>query len=162
MRRGLVPAEEVSCPATTFAATGTLRTALALPRTLPAPAVPSLPGSPPVVASGCCCGSLPDVAACRLPADGCKDALFELTAPDRYGLTKMDTLARNLVRVAHRPPPTCLRALSQRRMLTGACLYAAGSPARTAERLSSPHGERPHSVAFVLVLPGFKSRCGWR
>ena len=60
---------------------GKLRTALALPRTLPAPAAPSLPGLPPAGASGCWYGSQPDVAACRLPAGWCKDALFELTAP---------------------------------------------------------------------------------
>ena len=50
--------------------TGKLRTALAFPRTLPVPAVPSLPGSPPAGASGCSCGTQTDVAR-LLPARRC-------------------------------------------------------------------------------------------
>ena len=46
----------------------------------------------------------------------------------------MDILARNLVRVAHRPPPTCLRALSLQHMLTVCMLVRCRSLARTEVR----------------------------
>ena len=46
----------------------------------------------------------------------------------------MNILARNLVRVAHRPPPTCLRALSLQHMLTVCMLVRCRSLARTEVR----------------------------
>ena len=61
----------------------------------------------------------------------------------------MDTLAQSLVRVAHRPPPTCLRALSLQRMLTVCMLVRCRSLARMELRQARRHVEHGRASAIL-------------
>jgi hypothetical protein len=136
------------------------------PRSLSVPDARVLPGSPPVGGPGCSGGGPTDTwPACRMPAGGYEDALFEqLKAPSSlHGLAEKVLLARRKCSpVRPRPThlPTCplpaayvdgVRACVLQ--VAGAHGSAPGSPARRSW---------PHFSAFALVLYGLKLCCGWR
>ena len=133
------------------------------PRTLPIPAARVLPGPPPLGGPGCSGGGPTDTwPACRMPAGGYEDALFELKAPSSlHGLAKKVLLARRKSSPV-RPRPTHLPACplpaayvdgvhACALQVAGAHGIAPGSPARRAW---------PRFSDFALVLYGLKLRCG--